>query len=56
MLLHDGLTHIQSQMKPRLLSGKSSTLLFFKFVYKDKTLCDVPSGFQSGPDMYHSTT
>ena len=27
MLLHEGLTHIQSQIKPRLLSGESFTLM-----------------------------
>ena len=27
MLLHEGLTHIQSQIKPRLLFGESFTLM-----------------------------
>ena len=30
MLLHEGLTHIQSQIKPRLLFGKSWTLTPYK--------------------------
>ena len=37
MLLHEGLTHIHSQIKPRLLFGESFTLseiLNFQFVIK----------------------
>ena len=36
MLLHEGLTHIQSQMKPWLLSGKSFILTSEKGGKTDK--------------------
>ena len=32
MLLQEGLTHIQSQIKPRLLFGESFTLTVFVFI------------------------